>query len=791
MIDPKRILYGKPDSIPIVSIDTVNGSIDTLAIYYKDGDKTKVVHRASPYFIYTDFEQLGRLMDEGRDIPYTVCSGTNPLNVLLKPERYDHFKWLKSYLPSNIVTVSGPQGFMVEHEVNMFSGLDFDDVSRFYFDIEQITTGHFPDAENPDDHVVIISCLYTYKNKTSEYLLKLDDYKDEAGLLEAFVKLVRLCDPDIILHYNGFRYDLPVLQARCKLFNVKFGIGRDGSEPYSFSTQIKFAEKETAYTNFNIHGRSCIDVYFLVMYYDVVKRELPAHGLKEAAKHFGVAAEHRVYIDGKEITNYWHNNRTELLKYAMDDVIETRALDKILGQSVFYSTHFTPLLHQDIARYGTGTKIDAIFTRAYIKNEEAYPLADPKRDFDGGYAGCPARGYIDGPMMYADVKSLYPTLAAILNIQPPKDTLGVYAPALELIKQERFRSKELADRYEAEGNPLYEAENAKQNAVKIMINTLSFGWLGWEYGAFNDYDSAEAITTNGQKLLKKMNEEAVNWGGEILKFDTDGTLLKYDSWEQTDELLKHLNTSVREFVAQEYGKDKAELFQITNDGTYEKGIIFDRKSYVLVNRKGKVTVKGNTLKSRSMEPFVKSTLYDMVMNVMDRNLVGMVERYDSEVARVKSGLLTFAEIRKRANLKMGKDEYLHKREAGRTHAIAAYEIAYTQEHDIPFRKGDPLEFYVKEAGSEFVLYQNWNWKLRKIKRTVAELATVAKYFNADYDEDYYLDRLNQGVKRLLPIFGINEFSSYFPSIKLTKQDTVKLEKHGTDDMDSEENDISE
>lgn len=791
MIDAKRILYGKKTDIPIIAIDQVPGNLDTLAVYYKDGDKTKVVHRANKYYIYTDQDNLTNLIMEGRDIPYSICNGPNALNVLLEPERYEHFKFLRNYLPSDrCVAVHGPQAFMVQQEINQFSGLDFDDVSRFYFDIEQISTGHFPDPENPDDHVIIISCLYTYKDTEEEYLLRLDDYEDEAGMLTAFVNLIQSTDPDIILHYNGNRYDLPTLVTRCKLFGVRFGIGRDGSEPYSFPTQIKFAEKEVAYTNYSIVGRHCIDVYFLVMYYDIVKRELPSHTLKEAAKYLGVAAENRVYIEGKEITRYWYEDREELLKYAMDDVHETRGLDKILGQSIFYSTHFTPLSHQDIARYGTGTKIDSIFLRAYINHKEAYPIADPERKFEGGYAGCPVNGYVDGPMMYADVKSLYPTLAAILDIQPPKDTLGLYSVGLELIKQERFRSKALADKYEAEGNPLFEAENAKQNAIKIMINTLSFGWLGWSYGAFNDYDSAEAITMNGQKLLKKMNEVAEWYGCTILKFDTDGSLIKYETWEETETLLAYLNDNVRTFVAQEYGEDKAHLFEITNDGTYEKGIIFDRKSYVLVDRKGKIKIKGNTLKSRSMEPFVKQTLKDMVYCILDKDMDGMVEAYTTSLKALDSGFLEFADLRKRANLKMGRDEYTHKREAGRTHAIAAYELAYTQDHEVPYRKGDPIEFYVKESGYEIVINKNWTWCERKIKRSVAELATVASEFKGDYDRAYYTDRLKQGVKRLLPVFGKDGFSSYFPDIKLTKQDLNKID-NGTDNLEDGESNVDD
>lgn len=792
MIDAKRILYGKEDSLSIVAIDTVPGNIDTLAIYYREGDNVKHVHRSNVYYIYTDLDSLMGLWEQGKYPDYEICNGPNELNVLITPERYEHFKYFRKALPENrCVAVSGPQAFMIKNEVNMFTGLEFDDVARFYFDIEQISTGHFPDPENPDDTVVIISTSYVYKDQVIERVMRVDDYDDEAGMLRAFVAYIRDLDPDILLTYNGLRYDLPVLEARCRIFDVPFTIGRDGSEPYSFSTQIKFAEKETAYTNFNVHGRHCIDVYFLVMYYDVVARELPDQTLKGAAKHFEVAAPNRVYIEGKEITKYWHENREELLKYALDDVRETASLDKILGQSVYYSTQFVPLAHQDVARYGTGTKIESIFTRAYINHKEAYPIPDPKEDFGGGFAYCPIRGRVQGPMSYPDVKSLYPWTRRALGIKPPKDTLGIYAPIMDMLNEERYKNKDLADQYEAEGNPLFESQNAKQNSYKIFINTGNYGFLTWEYTGFNYYQGGALITSTGQEILKEMIRLSDENGYQVYRGDTDGLLVNVKSWEELPEYYAFINKEMKEYIRGRFGDSAGDTFKITNDGEYEKGIVFDGKSYVLVDRKGKLKMKGNTLKSRSMEPFVRSVLKDMVMAILDDDTEMMRMRYYHEVELLMNGKLEFKDLRKRANLKMGRDEYLHKREAGRTHAIAAYEIAYTQDHEIPYRKGDPLEFYVRESGYELVWFKNGNWKNRKIKKSVAELAMVESGFDGNYDKEYYMDRLNKGLKRLLPVFGIDIFSSYFPDVKITKQDITKLEKHGTDDMEDGESDLDD
>lgn len=782
----RELLYGVPTDRPIIAIDTVKGNSNQLAVYRKvDGKTVREVHR-NKYYVYTDMENALVVMDQA-DIPYALCSGSNVLNVLFYPRDYDEFRWLRSNLPdSRCVSVTGAQGFLIDSRENMFYGLNFDDVTRFSFDLEVYSSGHFPDANNPEDKIIMIAC-----KGEQERLFRLDEYDSEADMIVDFINYVRQVDPDIILNQNIFRFDLPYLETRCAMYDIHMGLGRDGSAPYSFATKMKFAEKEVEYPNYNIHGRHVLDTWFMIMAFDVVYRELEAHDLKTAAKHFGIATDDRVYVPGNEITAWWNDpvKREELAKYALDDVREALGIDRVLGQSAFYSTLFFPMQHQDVFRYGTGTKIDSIFLRAYINNKEAYPIPDEAVDIPGGFAYCPAKGYVDGPLTYADVKSLYPTLRRVLDLRPPKDTLDIYAPLMDLVIEERFRSKDLADTYKKQGDPRYEAENAKQNAIKIVINTGNYGWLSWEYGAFNYYAGGQAITENGQIILKKMIQLCDNQGYHVTRGDTDGLLVHTLSWDNIENFYRWINDEIQEFSAQKYGEKNRKEIQITNDGEYEKGLVFDGKSYVLVERgTGKLKIKGNTLKSRSMEPYVKSTLRDMVLAVLDKDNDMAVLHYAMTTQLLRDRKLTFDQIAKRANLKMGRDEYYHKVEAGNTNRAAAYELAYGQKHDVPYRKGDPVWYYVKESGYTFTWFKNGNYRISKVRFKVSDQARLEKDFAFDYDIEHYTDRLDKGVKRLLPIFGVDEFSSYFPDIKLKSEDLKKLEENGiySEEFDSDD-----
>jgi DNA polymerase elongation subunit (family B) len=779
----KEILFGKPTDKPIVAIDTVKGNVNQLAVYRKVNGKTQREIRKNTYYVYTDMENATLALAQC-DIPMEVCTGPNVLNVLFHPRDYNEFKWLRSFLPeSRCQSVSGAQAHLIEVGENMFSGMAFDDVSRLSFDLETYSSGHFPDAKKPEDAIIMIAV-----SGREDKLFRLDEYPDEGVMIRDFLDYIRAEDPDILVNQNIFRFDLPYLQDRCALWDIPLQLGRDGSEPYTFPTKMKFAEKEVEYPNYVIHGRHVLDTWFMIMDFDVVARELEAHDLKTAAKHFGIAADDRVYIEGDKIKHYWDDPilREDLAKYAIFDTQEALGIDRVLGQSAFYATQFIPLQHQDVFRYGTGTRIDSIFTRAYIRNREAYPIPNESEDYGGGFNYLDMVGYFEGAYTYADVKSLYPMMRKILDIKPPNDTLDIYGPIMDLMTEERFKSKDLADEYKAKDDHRFESEDAKQNSFKRYINTGNYGFLAFEYTGFNYYPGAAAITENGQLVLKKMIELSNDAGYYVIRGDTDGLLVNTNSWDNLDNYYDFINKEIQKFGDEYYGEGKGKYLKITNDGEYEKGLVFDGKSYILVDRKGKIKVKGNTLKSRAMEPFVKDTLREIAMAILDKDYDSMLLYYNVAETLLNSRKLTFKEIAKRSTLKMGRDEYRHKTTAGNTNKAAAYEIAYGQEHDIPYRKGDPVRYYVKESGYKFTWFKNGNWQLSKNKAKVSEQARLEKDFNGDYDIEHYTNRLHRGVIRLLPIFGVDEFSSYFPNIKITTDDIKKLKKHG---ISSDEDDF--
>jgi hypothetical protein len=166
-----------------------------------------------------------------------------------------------------------------------------------------------------------------------------------------------------VLTHNCYAFDFPYLMTRCARYGVPFAIGRDGSVPRSFPSSMRFAERSVDFPALDIAGRHVIDTYFQVMSYDVFKRDLPAYGLKAAAKYFGFAPEGRTYVDGADIPRVWDEDPQRLLAYALDDVIETERLSRHLSGSTFYLTQMVPMPYDACARTGPAAKIEALFVR--------------------------------------------------------------------------------------------------------------------------------------------------------------------------------------------------------------------------------------------------------------------------------------------------------------------------------------------------------------------------------------------------------------------------------------------
>lgn len=367
--------------------------------------------------------------------------------------------------PDELYLISDPvQQYLTQSGRTCFKDMTLDDLHRLQLDIEVISDGSFPNADRPGDEVVIVALT---DNRGWSEVLHQRSGVPEAMLLRELVHTINERDPDVIEGYNIFAFDLAYLQDRCDLHNVDFAIGRDGSVPRTFDSSMRFAERTVDFPAMDIAGRHVIDAYFQVMAFDVFKRDLPDYSLKTAARYFGFAPENRTYIAGEDLTEAWHNDRERLLDYALDDVVETGRLAKHLSGSTFYLTQMLPMTYGRAARRGPAAKIESLFVREYLRQRYALPQSQWGSQSMGGYTDIFRTGVI-GPVVYADVESLYPSIMLNYDIQPAGDALDLFPRLLDRLTTLRLDTKSAMRA--AEDEEVQSELDARQSSYKILIN---------------------------------------------------------------------------------------------------------------------------------------------------------------------------------------------------------------------------------------------------------------------------------------------------------------------------------
>ena len=474
-----------------------------MRLYHRSDDGTRVLETDQPFypFFFLADAELLRGFPRAR-FQFQQLAGDNYYRYLVVLHSWAAY-WdavrhverateSRERRPEELYLINNPaQQYLMQTGRTCFKGMAFDDLHRLQLDIEVYTGGGFPNAERPEDAIIIVAL---YDNRGWKQLLHLAPHIDvpdgigfdtEADLLHHLVRTIRQRDPDVIETYNGFAFDFPYIMTRCERFNVPFTIGRDGSAPRSFPSSMRFAERVIDFPALEIAGRHMVDVFFQVMTFDVFKRDLPGYSLKQAARYFGFAPEDRTYIDGGEIHRVWREDPAYVLAYALDDVIETERLARHLSGSTFYLPQMLPMPYGQVARTGPAAKIEALFMREYLRQRHAVPKSEWGSQTVGGYTDVFVTGIV-GPIVYADVESLYPSIMLNYDIKPKRDHLDLFPELLRRLTDLRFDAKRQMNT--AASDEIRSELDARQSSYKVLINCFD--------------EETEVVTVKGIKNIR-------------------------------------------------------------------------------------------------------------------------------------------------------------------------------------------------------------------------------------------------------------------------------------------------
>ncbi|UZJ37637.1 DNA polymerase domain-containing protein [Prosthecochloris sp. SCSIO W1103] len=627
--------------------------------------------------------------------------------------------------------------YLLQTGKTLFKGMMFEDLYRIQLDIE---TYYKPEKSTStkvsigSDPIIIISLC---DNKGWEQVIHTKE-QSEKELLQELVTIIQLKDPDVIEGHNIFSFDLSYIQRRCEINGVEFRIGRDGSIPRSFPASIRFAERSLDYPFFDIAGRHVIDTFFLVQNYDVAKRSMPSYGLKAAAKYFGFASPDRTYVEYSEIANLWDNNPERLLDYALDDVRETEKIAALLSGSNFYMTRMIPYTYAQTSRLGPAAKIEALLVREYLKEKHSLPKPEIGQQHMGGFTEVFLKGIL-GPIVYADVESLYPSIMLSYNICPKSDERKIFPKILTDLKDLRFTAKKKAKEEKEKGNEAA-ANNfdAMQSSFKILINAM-YGYLGFSIGIFNDYEEADRVTTTGQEIARKMIKEFESRDCKVIEVDTDGILFVPPAHIQSKEDEINLVNDVSSVMPKG--------ITIGYDGRYRKMISYLKKNYALLGYDGTIKLKGSSLISRSGEKFGREFVRKGFEKLLEEDVQGLHDLYVSYKEMILNHNWMIDDFSRTESLKNTMEQYKVDTGSGKRPRSITYELALRKKLSV--NKGDRITYYVSGSGLQSSHYDK------------GKLADEWNSSKPDENTQFYLKRLDEFSQKFLPFFKPQDFSSIF------------------------------
>lgn len=614
-----------------------------------------------------------------------------------------------------------------------FRDLAFTQLARLQFDLE--TTGLDPARSR-----VFLIAVRTPSGDVQFVETHRRSDAAEADLIQRFAALVRTVDPDVLENHNLHGFDLPFLRTRAKKLGVPLVLGRlDGVELQERAAQRGArSERDTdRRVRYVAPGRECIDTLDAVGRYDFAVRELPGHGLKAVARHFGLAGPERELIPGDRIHATYVVDPDRVRRYAAADVHEVEGLSRLLGGAAFALARMAPRRYERLADAGPATGvIDPLLVRAYVRAGHALPAY---REGDGTeHSGAALHLFTAGVaqrVVKADVASLYPSLMRAHRIGPDRDALGALLFLVDRLVDQRLQAKARAKAAPAGSDERFTNE-ALSAAMKLVVNS-AYGYLaaGGGLTRFADVHAANEVTRQGRETLRLMCRALDERGTTLLEADTDGVFFAVpEHWTEADERR----------VVDEVGALLPPLVHLEFEGRYAAMLSHEPKNYALLARDGHLTLRGVAFRSSRAEPFGETFLRTAIACLLRHDVVGVRAAYLETIAALHRAELPTIEVASRVRLRKSPAAYEAQRATRREFS---YEAVYNTGRTT-WRVGERVRVYRSVSGGG----------------VIEEIDGEARegHDPRDYDRAYYIALLRRTyATRLARAFTPDDFARVF------------------------------
>lgn len=434
-----------------------------------------------------------------------------------------------------------------------------------FLDIETDMLDKVPNIELADEEIICITTKCDGIKKTWLFTEEKFSYenttvfKTEVEMLEDFISYIRVESPDVLTAYNIDGFDLKYIVNRCKVLEINYNIMSPMNNIYS----RHIGEEEY----YKISGMVVLDMfagYKLFRKYGNMG-QLAAYSLNFVAK---TVLDQQKIEHGKKMGELWRHDLKTLVEYNQWDVELIEMLDKRCKIVDFFDgiRRKSHIQFDDV--YKTTAIVDGYLIHRLDK--KIILPTSTKHDnvmFKGAFVAEPTPGIFEN-VIVLDIAGMYPNIIKSFNVSYEtvggdiilpvgitfnKET-GVIPMFMDELAAERKIYKKNMEAAEKAGNTAeYELWYQRQYGTKIIMNSI-YGYVGFPGSRLYRKDVAEAVTTMGEVLIKKINEWIKEFGCNVIYNDTDSNyiLSRYDApysvVAEGMDIQKFVNTKMEEYV---------------------------------------------------------------------------------------------------------------------------------------------------------------------------------------------------------------------------------------------------
>ena len=573
-------------------------------------------------------------------------------------------------------------------------------------------------------------------------------FKDEAAMLEAFIKYIKEYDPDILTGYFSDGFDLPYLRARAEKNHMKLSIGIDNSQP-SFSRGALMTGK--------IKGIVHIDLLRFI------KNAYSQYLQSETLSLNEVASE----LLGEKKSKWIHKHSSKIKKHEWKDYFKYNLQDSILTYKLLEKTwpdllEITKITNEPLFSVSRST-MAGNFENLIIHNLNKFNEIAEKRPthdeigkrrmmpkYEGAFVFQPIPGlykniaFFDFSSMYASVIISY-NLSLSTHSEKKISTTNIaelkpktayfskkqgFVPILlkEIIDKRRIFKKE----YNKNPNPI---SKARSNAYKLMANA-AYGYQGFFGAKYYCREAAASTAYFAKQNIISAIKTFEKSGFKVIYSDTDSVaiILGENTQKQALEVLNKINKKLPGIMELEYeGLFKRGIWVTKRTGEFGA-----KKKYALIDKNNKIKIRGFETVRRDWCQLARQTQSKILKLILEDGDEKQALIYIKKIIKqIKNREVPLEKLIIKTQLKKPIEEY----KSINPHVTIAKRM---QEKELPINIGMLIEYYIAEL-------ENGN-KKRALVRERAKMPDE----QGKYDIDYYLNnQILPAVENIFEVFNIN------------------------------------